>query len=83
MDENELETAVYLSIEEAVSLADLLSNHLIEIIRSDIDIDNIDYVANLVHVWKVCSAFANVYKQKKLMKFLSEAACNDASDAQE
>lgn len=73
MDENELGTAVYLSIEEAVSLADLLSNHLIEIIRSDIDIDNINYVANLVHVWGKCSGVAEPFHYAKMMDSLRRA----------
>ena len=71
MDDNNPGNLVFLTAEEADSLADLLSNHLVEIIRSDLDIDNINYVANLIHVWEGCSAAAKEYRYKKSMDFLN------------
>lgn len=49
------ERTVTIDSSEAISLADFLEHHLVEIIRSDIDIENISYVANLIHVWERCS----------------------------
>ena len=73
MEDNKLGTEVVLTAEEAVSLADFLSNHLVENIRSDLDIDNINYVANLISVWENCSAVAEQYRYVRMMDGLRGA----------
>ena len=45
---------VILTEAEAESLKCLLDDHLIEIIQSDEDIDNMEWLANIVSIWTKC-----------------------------
>lgn len=63
MDNEKKELAVELNYGECTSLADFIENNLLDIIRRDIDIENVQYVANLIHIWERCSG---VISKKKL-----------------
>ncbi len=39
---------------EATSLADMIESSLFDIIRGDVDIDNIDWLCNVVSVYQKC-----------------------------
>ena len=40
---------------EAVSLADFIQLNLIDVIRNDVEIDSIEWIYNLINVYKKCS----------------------------
>lgn len=45
---------VILTEAEAESLKNLLEDNLIGIIQSDLDIDNMEWLANIVSIWTKC-----------------------------
>ena len=45
---------VILTQDEAVSLADFLEIHLIDDIRNDTDIDSLEWLANMMSIYKKC-----------------------------
>ena len=45
---------VILTEAEAESLKNLLEDNLIGIIQSDVDIDNMEWLANIVNIWTKC-----------------------------
>lgn len=45
---------VILTQDEAVSLADFLEIHLIDDIRNDTDIDSLEWLANMISIYKKC-----------------------------
>lgn len=40
---------------EAVSVADFIQLNLIDVIRNDLEIDSIEWIYNLINVYKKCS----------------------------
>lgn len=62
---------VTLTESEACSLADFLENHLISVIRSDIDIENINYLVNLVHIYDKCLEVDEERREKQFDKWLT------------
>ena len=55
--ENKMET-VTITMGEAVSLFDYLEIHLLDDIRSDYDIDSMEWLHNMMNVWKKCKEVA-------------------------
>ena len=45
---------VILTQDEAISLADFLEIHLIDDIRNDTDIDSLEWLANMISIYKKC-----------------------------
>lgn len=51
----EVSKNIIISPSEAVSLADFIQLNLIDVIRNDVDIDSIEWIYNLINVYKKCS----------------------------
>ena len=45
---------ITLTKDEAISLADFLEIHLIDDIRNDTDIDSLEWLANMISIYKKC-----------------------------
>lgn len=47
--------------DEASSLRDFIEYTLLDLIRNDTDVDDMDYVYNIVNIWKRCEDVTKVH----------------------
>ena len=54
-----------ISYEEAISLADFIQFSFIKSIKDDVDVDNINYIANICSVYRKCQDIILAEKESK------------------
>jgi len=55
-EDSSAQESMELTLGEAESLLDFLEIHLISDIREDVDIDSLEWVANMISIWQKCKA---------------------------